>query len=280
MNIYKQKQNKIANKVANKVALFCNARDEDNIKEWAAHHILLGFDHIIIFDHKSMNPLSNVFMNFNNKVQVMRCELTEGNIKLKLMNIANIIAKRMNLDWFIYLDADEFLILNKVFKGVKHFLNSYSYGDSIGVNWLMFGSNNLVEQPNGLILENYKKSCKILDKHVKSFVRPNEIINCVNPHYYIMRNPSKMLGLHFKKLTPPYYFSNFNATYYQAPAYIAHYVFQSEETYKKRKIGKKSDDGSTRNDMGSEIHHHYNDVINLQPQKYVRNIKMFLEYYK
>jgi len=134
MNIYKLKYNRFANKVG----VFCNARDEDNIKEWAAHHILIGFDHVIIFDHKSNNPLSNVFTNFNDKVKVIRTELSEGNIKLQLMNTAKTIAKSMNLDWFIYLDADEFLILNNFFKGVKHFLNSYSYGDSVGVNWVLY----------------------------------------------------------------------------------------------------------------------------------------------
>ena len=36
-----------------KVALFTNARDEKHIKEWAAHHLLIGFEYIFIFDHKS-----------------------------------------------------------------------------------------------------------------------------------------------------------------------------------------------------------------------------------
>jgi hypothetical protein len=42
----------------NNIILFTNARDEKNIKEWVAHHLLLGFDLIYIFDHKSIKPLS------------------------------------------------------------------------------------------------------------------------------------------------------------------------------------------------------------------------------
>jgi hypothetical protein len=276
MNIYKAS----LQRYAKKVGLFCNARDEKNIKEWAAHHLLIGFDSIIIFDHKSIKPLTDVFKNFDKRVKIIRTELNDGNIKIHLMNNAKTIAKNMNLDWFIYLDADEFLILNKLFKGVKHFLNSYSYADSIGVNWLMFGSNNLVDDPSGLILENYKLSCKKLDQHVKSFVRPHEIIDCVNPHYYNIRNPSKMLGLNFKVMSKPYCFSKINLPYYQAPAYIAHYVFQSEESYKKRKLDLKGDDGRVRGDMGKEIHKHYNDITNLQPQKYIKQIKDFLNFYE
>jgi hypothetical protein len=143
----------------------------------------------------------------------------------------------------------------------------------------MFGSNNFIEEPNGLILENYKKSSKNLDQHLKTFVRPEEVINSTSPHFYNMKNPSKILGINFKQIQPLYCFNNINLPYYKVPAYIAHYVYQSEETYKKRKINLRGDDGSVRGDMGKDIHNHYNDIINLQPQKYIKQIKEFLKYY-
>lgn len=275
MNIYKSK----INRKANKVGLFCNARDEKNIKEWAAHHLLIGFDIIIIFDHKSKIPLTEVFLNFDKRVSIIRIEL-DGNIKLELMNKARKISEKLNMDWFIYLDADEFLIINNKFRGVKHLLNTYTYADSLGINWLMFGSNNLVEEPSGLVLENYKKSCLKLDHHVKSFVRPSEVKFADNPHYYNIRNPLKSLGILSNVLSHRPCFSKINIPYYKASAYIAHYVYQSEETYKKRKLSLPSDmDGKFRGDMGKEIHRHYNEVVNLQPQKYIEQIKQFLQYY-
>jgi len=275
MNIYKPK----INRSANRVGLFCNARDEKNIKEWAAHHLLIGFDSIIIFDHKSIKPLTEVFSNFDKRILTIRIDWTTNNLKQKLMNQAIEISKKMNFDWFIYLDADEFFILNKFFKGIKHFLNTFSYADSIGINWVMFGSNYLVDEPEGLILENYNRSCLELDQHVKSFVRPELVKYSDNPHYYHMRNQSKMLGLNFKQLQYPQCFNKLHMPYYKSPAYIAHYVYQSEETYKKRKVNLAGDDGRLRGDMGKEIHKLYNDVVNLQPQKYVNQIKEFLQYY-
>jgi hypothetical protein len=275
MNIYKPK----IDRQANRVGLFCNARDEKNIKEWAAHHLLIGFDNVIIFDHKSKESLKDIFSNFDKRVTIIKIELPDGNIKTRLMNYASKIAKKLNLDWFIYLDADEFLILNSCFKGVKHFLNTYSYGDSIGVNWVMFGSNYLVEDPSGTILQNYTRSCRNLDRHVKSFVRPESVINSDNPHYYHIRNKTKSIGLGFNVLNYPQCFSELNIPFYKSPAYIAHYVFQSEESYLKRKINMIGDDGRRRGDMGKDIHNHYNDVVNLQPQKYVNQIKEFLHYF-
>ena len=276
MDVNKPKTNR---RSANKVGLFCNARDENNIKEWAAHHLLIGFDCIVIFDHKSKIPLSSVFSNFDKRVSIVRIELKDGNIKNTLMNIAPNIAKKMGLDWFIYLDADEFLILNNKFKGVKHFLNTYSYGDSVGVNWVMFGSNYLVNDSSGTIIESYTRSSTHLDKHVKSFVRPNEIIHSDNPHFYHIRNKNRAIGLTFNVLSSPQCFNELNIPFYKSPAYIAHYVYQSEETYLKRKINLMADDGTVRNNLGKKIHMYYNDVINPQPQKYVNQIKKFLEYY-
>jgi hypothetical protein len=279
-NLYKP----IINRKANFVGLFCNARDEKNIKEWAAHHLLIGFDSIIIFDHKSIIPLKEVFNNFDKRVTIIRIDMDEvsnndKNIKKYLMNKAIDISLKLNYDWFIYLDADEFLILNKFFKGVKHFLNGYSYSDSLGVNWLMFGSNYLINTPEGLILENYTRSCSKIDQHVKSFVRPKAIKFSNNPHYYNMRDQTKMFGIDFRQMKYPYCWNDLQIPYYKTPAYIAHYVFQSEETYKKRKINLKADDGNIRGDMGKEIHKYYNDIFNYQPQKYVKQIKDFLNYY-
>lgn len=266
MNIYK----------SNIVGLFCNARDEKNIKEWAAHHLLIGFDMIIIFDHKSKIPLTEIFANFDKRVLIIKTDL-DGNIKTPLMNKAHQISLQLNMEWFIYLDADEFLIISEEFNGVKHLLSSYSHAHSLGINWLMFGTNNLVEEPSGLILENYTKSCLNLDRHVKSFVRPNEIKFSDNPHFYHIRNPLKSLGILANVLSYPQCFSQIDMPYNKAPAYIAHYVFQSEETYLKRKINIKADDGTTRTNLGKGIHNLYNDVVNLQTQKYINQVKKFLE---
>jgi hypothetical protein len=260
------------------VALFTNARDEKNIKEWAAHHLLIGFDKIIIFDHKSILPLKDVFNNFDNRVTVIDAKHYERNVKLKLMNVAAKIAKNLKVDWFIYLDADEFLILSNQFIGVKHFLNHYTNAHSLAVNWLVFGSNNHVKDPEGLILENYTKSDYNLDQHVKSFVRPYEVVKAINPHYYVIKNPNRMFGMN-KRLNEPFHFNNINVNHSIVPAYIAHYIHQSEETYLRRKINLPTDDtGIFRNNDVKNIHNNSNSHENLFPKnKYSEIVKKFLE---
>jgi hypothetical protein len=269
-----------------KVGLFCNARNEKNMKEWAAHHLLLGFDIVVIFDHKSVIPLSSEFQNFDPRVVIIRIDIETQNTKLHLMDKAINIAKTLLMDWYIYMDADEFLILNKIgkikIKNIKHFLSAYSYADSIGINWLMFGSNYFVnDPPQGLIIENYNRSSLMLDKHVKSFVRTNRVDTVgYTPHFYNMIKPAKTLGLDFKYMPPSDSFNYLNLPFHKAPAYIAHYVYQSEETYLRRKISMKADDGTVRQNIGKEIHNSFNDGINSHPQKYVPRIKAFLAFWE
>ena len=186
-----------------KVMLFTNARNEKNMREWAAHHLLIGFDKIIIFDHKSIIPLKEVFKNFDRRVKIIDVSNLDNSIKLTLMSKASEIANYLKLDWMIYLDADEFIILNK-FKDVKDLLSIYNHADSLGVNWLFFGSNYLKNDPDGLVLENYTKSDLFLNDHLKSFVRPSKIINPGNPHFYNIKNPNRYYGINNVKLVNSY----------------------------------------------------------------------------
>ena len=184
----------------------------------------------------------------------------------------------------LYLDADEFLILNS-FEGVKKMLTQFSSAHSLAVNWLLFGTNKHVKEPNGLILENYTRSQLNPDQHVKSFVRPQEVINATNPHFFNIHNPARMLTITNKQMpyTPNmgYTFNPCNAEYNKFHAYIAHYIHQSEETFIKRKVLLAADDGTGAKSANPEIHNVYNDVENNDPKnKYAERVKAFLQQFK
>jgi hypothetical protein len=257
---------------ANKVILFTNARNEARIGEWAAHHLLLGFDNIVIFDHKSTVPIASVLSDFNNRIIIKRCDL-DGAIKIPLMKTAVFIAKKQKADWMLYLDADEFLCLN-AFSNIKQMLKYYHFADSLGINWVMFGSNHHVKEPKELMVESYTKSVSTVDQHVKSFVRPETVVDVISPHYFEIYNCSRMFGMPFKKMKPPYTFNSTNLPKENVGAYIAHYVYQSEETYIKRKVKLPSDDGGTFRSTIENIHIHYNIIENNDlKNKYANSIK-------
>ena len=258
------------------VILFTNARDEPNIAEWVAHHLLLGFDKIIIFDHLSKISISeNIGTDFNGKLTIIRIDGV-GNIKIKLMQNALDIANKGNYSWMLYLDSDEFLNLNK-FNNIRHFLDAFKEADSIGINWLMFGTSGHNEQPTGLITENFVRSQIRLNSHVKTFVRPSAAIRVENPHYYIIINPSRCYSGNGTRMKVGS-FNNQPLPFIKAPAYIAHYYTQSEEEHFRRKH-RMLDDGSVNKDADhTEVHKIYNNFVNNQLQnKYSQRTKQFLK---
>jgi hypothetical protein len=264
-----------------KVMLFCNARDEKHLREWIAHHLILGFDKIVIFDHKSKIPVKDWVGNFPPKnVSVIRTDI-EAAVKLPLMNQAAHIAQKEKADWMIYLDADEYLILHYTTSNIRQFLNRYNHAHSVGVNWLMYGSNNLVTDPNDLILTSYTKSEILLDRHVKSFCRPSEITGCDNPHFYHIKNKKNYFGINNVRLTRNPYFNNIKLPFYKAPCYIAHFYNQSEETFRNRRCNLPTDDRGIMRELKSTdisyIHGEYNKIDNIYAAKrYGDKIKKIL----
>ena len=260
----------------NSSILFTNARDEPNIAEWVAHHLLLGFNKIVIFDHLSTTPISSTIgTNFNGRLTIIPIT-GSGNIKIKLMNDALDIASRENHDWMLYLDADEYVNLNR-FNTIKEFLDYFKEADSIGINWLMFGTSGHISQPNGLLTENFTSSELYLDQHIKSFVRPISAVRSINPHYFIVSNQSRCYsGNGLRMQMGP--FNRQIMPFTRAPIYIAHYYTQSEEEHLRRK-NRMLDDGSINKASGfPEIHNVYNKVPNLQLRnKYSEKVKVFLK---
>lgn len=268
--------NKFRQTGARLVYLFTNARDEPKIAEWIAHHLLLGFDKIHVFDHKSVTPISNTIGSLirDKRINITRVEM-DGSIKLDLMTRAVQISQKNNASWMLYLDADEFLLLNN-YNNVKELLNSFSFSDAIGVNWLMFGTSNHVSQPPGLLMENFTMSDKLIDQHVKSFVRPEKVIlPAVNPHFFNMVNPNRYFSTSLNKMAPGP-FNRVPKIFTKVAAYIAHYYTQSEAEYARRK-GRVLDDGTVKGGLGDGIHTIHNEVGNNQLQnKYSHRTKVFL----
>jgi hypothetical protein len=67
----------------------------------------------------------------------------------------------------------------------------------------------------------------------------------------------------------------------QAPAFIAHYIHQSEETYTRRKLNLPADDTNTFRGRDYDIHNKYNNVENtILKDKYGDQIAKFLQQYR
>lgn len=262
-----------------KVWIFTNARDESNIAEWVAHYLLLGFDHAIIFDHLSVNPIKDQLHNkFQNKVTVFpitgQVQHQRG-IKVDLMFNALSIARKNGVNWFLYVDADEYLVLNS-HNHIKEYLKLFSFADAIGINWLYFGSNHHDQQPKGLLMDNFIKSEPRLNHHVKTFVRPICVKNIINPHFYNLYNPNRYYTGNGRRMKEGP-FNEEPVPFFKSMIYLAHYYSQSKEEFMRRKQ-RIQDDGTTKVFDVPNFHELFNNVVNKQVQnKYAQGVKVVLE---
>ena len=263
-----------------KTCLFTNARNEKNILEWVLHHQKLGFNYIFIIDHKSIIPINKILNVINpitktskyNMKNVFVLRINKDKIvKTNLMKFAVKFCIKNNFNWLLYLDSDEFLVLNYT-NNVNNFLQHYVLYDQVGINWLLFGSNYRDSSLNNneSIVESYTRSDKNLNNHLKSFIniqhlRYNNIINIVNPHAYILNNMSRSINVNYKRVNPlePHYYNTIQP-FNKVPAFIAHYLYQSYETYLNRKINLPRDDSGTFRSLinKEDFHKLNNDIIN------------------
>jgi len=247
-----------------KIILFTNARDEKHIKEWIAHHLNLGFDFIYIFDHKSKVPIQSL-LKPNPKLKIVKLN-DNGNIKGPCMENAIRFAKENKYDWMMYLDADEFLVLQS-YTTIHEYIELNPTYNQISFNWVLFGTSFLSTDPDGMMLENYIRCSSNINRHVKSIVKVSEVTGLYNAHIFrtktIKNNIYCYNSIPMKGDEPWFLYIN-DKTYIDLPAYVAHYIYQSYSTYKTRRIGRSRDDASQHNKTLNEeqLHQLENDLVN------------------
>ena len=89
-----------------------------------------------------------------------------------------------------------------------------------------------------------------------------------------------MVGLNKTRIAEPYTKNNLNYGFNKVSAYIAHYVTQSEETFRNRKCRPTDDTGTMKHSIdydATQIHKNYNDFNNFYPKNaYAKRVRDFL----
>lgn len=222
-----------------KCFLSTNVKDEHNIQEWLEYHLLLGFDHILIWDDFSQVPIYCP----NERVSIIRQHYK----KVDYITESVAFAKRRGMDWIMHLDADEYLYVGKDTK-LKDFLKRHVHHDTMSIYfpWVLFGSSHLnVLKTRGSCLEPFLQCDTKTHKYIKQLARTNMIIGVRSPHEFVYsqkQTPENTVYAPSKRLF------NYNPvqtreiqTVSPNRCFIAHYRFQSWDLFKERK-GRQRDD--------------------------------------
>jgi len=153
-----------------KVCIICISKNEDNyINEWINYHLNLGFDNIIICnndnEYKEINIDKVINLNYSkvNPIQVKAYTNTFNKYKDKY-------------DWILFIDCDEFVVLEDKYKNIKDFLSDliFKNADIIRLHWKIFsgGSNIDVIDNNYEVMNRFTEHFPMWQEiYGKSFIR-------------------------------------------------------------------------------------------------------------
>lgn len=117
------------------------------IWEWVAHHLLVGFDHIVIYQNDSddgsrrlLSALAEagIIQYFPNPAQM-------GAHQVRAYMRAAILPEYRDADWVMALDLDEFLVVKTGDGTLGALMEEVPEADAVLINWKRFGSSGKVE---------------------------------------------------------------------------------------------------------------------------------------
>ena len=168
--------------MSQKVGLVVVLKDEVyDIAGWLAWHLALGFDTIIVFDDGSTDGTDRIVRSAAvlYDVRYMKVVQDHGHFYDRQQNeYKKLLAlSRDEFKWLCFLDADEYLLLSKD-TTVVDFLARYPDAHGIAVNWCLYGSNGHILRPllpPPAVYTRHSKASESINRHVKSFVRPDRL---------------------------------------------------------------------------------------------------------
>ena len=236
-----------------KVALVCIAKNEDNyIQEWIDYHKKLGYDDIFIYQNNWRYQIE--------EPNVIKIEY-DGEVR-QVSAYNDFIQKNKNeYEWASFFDVDEFLVLKK-HKNIKEFIQDYQDFDGIGVNWVLFGDNNLTGVTDEYsVIKRFTKRQLGVNEHIKSTIKLTDDVNMG-----VHAPSNKMLCNTNKEL----FSGSFNKNTLDDISQINHYFCKTREEFID-KINRGRADTSQKRGLNDFDAHNINEIEDITALKFIYN---------
>ncbi len=146
------------------------------LKEWFAFHSLFGVEKFFFFAHKCTDNTLEVVAELKKSFDISAFSLPDD-LPTPQLHAYQYAYENFNhtFDWMAFVDGDEFLFPT-VGNDIRSILAQYDYEklSALAVHWVCFGSNGHLQEPQGLITENFRTRPPLDFKdnaHIKSIVR-------------------------------------------------------------------------------------------------------------
>jgi glycosyltransferase involved in cell wall biosynthesis len=176
-----------------KAAICAIVKDEGPIiGEWLSYHLALGFDAAIVLDNDSTDGTALIVEAAAHEFDV-RAKPIVRDAGYETQENAYVAACRefgAEFDWMAFVDADEFIAPTHD-ASIKDLLARLDAHHAVCLNWQMFGSAGHLTQPDDLVIEAFRTCAPMSfapNRHVKSIVRPGNVLGPFNPHVFEVRH--------------------------------------------------------------------------------------------
>lgn len=245
-----------------KLAVVAIAKNESEyIAEWLAFNIANGVEQIYLYDNDSTDTMPEILEKFVDKGYVtynqIHGELQQG-------NAYNDAIKRYSKEckYMAFIDCDEYLqtvdSTKSILSEVDRLLAGNNAKAGVAVNWVMYGSSNFENKPEGMCFESFIMRAKAGKKGtdvIKTIVRPECVKSYDHPHVPVYYPGFYSVNTEGKRLD---FWSNPVEDYYSLR--LNHYFTKSKEQWIIRRSMKRADTGTTRT-LNEFYEHDNNDVV-------------------
>lgn len=241
------------------------------ILEWIAYHrSIIGINDFFIADNVSDDGSSQLLEALDEagvikRVFFPRKSENEGP-QIPAYNFI-IEQYKSEIDYFLFIDADEFLV-NNTDQSLNSIISQCASVNNFGalaLNWRIFGSNGNTFKSDGLVIERFYRASKKDEKvnsHIKSLVSSKAItkmhihqadlcdnkvyLNETQQHAIFLNRPSDTIPC-VDNISAP-----FTQTINNSFLYIAHFAVKSKSEHFSKKASRGSAGGSASREKGRQ----------------------------
>lgn len=237
----------------------CSRWEEDYIVEWVEYHRSLGFDHIYVYSnddepYTQYARLQPYLLRQEPYVTYLFWPIVGQQLSMYMHFLKSY---KQETEWACFLDIDEFLVLKNC-NNISMFMQEFEpICDCVYFNWVNFGnSGKTVRDNRGTLLELTKRSAGV-DVHTKTIFRSRSVtpegaqagLSSTNLPYTHFWNNYPFDGFRLRNVLHDdvsWYTDEFPNKAFEyvsnkevsqkilARAYIAHFLFKSEDDFVRR----------------------------------------------
>jgi len=204
------------------------------LEEWLMHYIHHGVEHFYLVNDNSNDNFETITNKYANYVTLFHNDIQTKNVGRQILIYDKYFRPILNESkWFAILDLDEFLYSpNNVY--LPNIIEKYNNYAQLRVNWLHFGSNEHLYQPQSVV-EGFMKRAQVDSSKpyfsYKSIFQGNSLVN---------------FGVHANNVNGPEIYLKYEDN--NIPDFIInHYCIQSQDFFLKIK--------ATRGDINNWFDH-------------------------